>query len=297
MSLLSSLAFVLGHPLNRRRPGAAFGRWLRWQLGSRVLPGPVLVPFVNDVRLIVRPGMTGATGNVYCGLHEFEDMALVLHALRPGDLFIDIGANIGSYSMLGSAAGARVLSIEPIPSTFAWLAQNIAINGLGEQCRALNLGLGRGEDRLRFTGGLDTVNHVLAEGETTDNVLEVPVRPLDRVLEGQSPTLMKIDVEGFETEVLAGAAQALSNPELLAVVMELNGSGERYGFDEEALHREMLERGFETWRYRPFERTLEPLHGARSGSGNTVYVRDVTRLAERVRFAPRFRLGIGRREI
>ncbi len=294
MSLLNSLGFILRHPLNRRRPGAALMRWLRWQLGSRLLPGPVLLPFVDDVRLLVQPGMTGATGNVYCGLHEFEDMALVLHALRPGDLFVDIGANVGSYSMLGGGgAGAQCLSIEPIPSTFAWLTRNIAVNGLGDRVQALNLGLGRGEGRLRFTGGLDTVNHVLADGELADDALEVPVRALDAVLDGRSPSLIKIDVEGFETEVLAGAERALADPALMAVIMELNGSGARYGFDEDVLHRDLLGRGFETFRYRPFERALEPLHGARSGSGNTLYVRDAGRLAERVRSAVRFAVGKG----
>jgi hypothetical protein len=75
--------------------------------------------------------------------------------------------------------------------------------------------------------------------------------------------------------------------------MELNGSGARYGFDEDALHRDLLGRGFETFRYRPFERVLEPLNGARSGSGNTLYVRDAGRLGERVRSAPRFAVGRG----
>ena len=186
-----------------------------------------------------------------------------------------------------------MLAIEPIPTTFAWLIRNIAVNGLLERVRAHNLGLGRGEGRLRFTGGLDTVNHVLAAGEAADGVVEVPVRTLDAVLAGQSPTLIKIDVEGFETEVLAGAERALADPGLLAVIMELNGSGGRYGFDEEALHRDLLGHGFATYRYRPFERKLEPLHGARSGGGNTLYVRDAARLAARVRTAPRYRLGTG----
>ena len=102
-----------------------------------------------------------------------------------------------------------------------------------------------------------------------------------------------MDVEGFESEVLAGAGRALADPGLLAVIMELNGSGARYGFDEDALHGDLLGRGFETFLYQPFERVLEPLHGARSGGGNTLYVRDAGRLAERVRSAPRFRLGTG----
>lgn len=54
--------------------------------------------------------MTGATGNIYVGLHEFEDMAFLLHVLRRTDLFVDVGANIGSYTILaGGAAGAKLL--------------------------------------------------------------------------------------------------------------------------------------------------------------------------------------------
>ena len=49
--------------------------------------------------------MTGATGNIYCGLYEFLDMAFLLHFLRNGDLFGDIGSNIGSYTVL--ATGLR----------------------------------------------------------------------------------------------------------------------------------------------------------------------------------------------
>jgi len=291
--LLSSLRFLLRHPLNRRRSGAALARWLSWQLGSRLLPGPVVLPFVNDVRLIVQSGMTGATGNVDCGLHEVEDMALVLHALRPDDLFVDIGANVGSYTMLGAATGARCLSIEPIPSTFAWLMRNVGINGLGDRVHALNLGLGRGEGRLRFTDGRDTVNHVLAEGESAADAVEVPVRALDAVVDGRSPTLVKLDVEGFESEVLAGAGRALADPSLLAVIMELNGSGVRYGFDDNALHRKMLALGVTACRYERFERNLAPLIDAPNRSGNTLYVRDLDVVRERVDTARRFRLGTG----
>ncbi len=55
----------------------------------------------------------------------------------------------------------------------------------------------------------------------------VPVRSLGAVLDGRSPALIKMDVEGFESTVLAGAERALADPALLAVNMELNGSGVR----------------------------------------------------------------------
>src|SRR5437868_4075814 len=114
MGIINTLNFITRHPLNEQRKLKAIGRWLTWQVGSRLVPGPVAVNFVNDTMLLVSPGMTGATGNVYAGLHEFQDMAFVLHLLRQGDCFIDVGANIGSYTVLaGGGIGARCIAIEP----------------------------------------------------------------------------------------------------------------------------------------------------------------------------------------
>ena len=62
------------------------------------------------------------TGNIYCGLAEFADMAFVLHVLRAGDLFVDIGANAGAYTLLASSvAGAKTTCFEPVPATYARL--------------------------------------------------------------------------------------------------------------------------------------------------------------------------------
>jgi len=44
---------------------------------------------------VARPGETGVTGNIYTGLHEFSSMGYLLHVLREGDLFVDVGANVG----------------------------------------------------------------------------------------------------------------------------------------------------------------------------------------------------------
>ena len=99
---------LLNHPLNRPNKIAAIVRFLKWQAGSRLVGGGVIYPWLGDAKIIASPGETGVTGNIYCGLHEFEDMAFLLHVLRQGDLFVDIGANAGAYTVLASAVtGAR----------------------------------------------------------------------------------------------------------------------------------------------------------------------------------------------
>ena len=84
---------------------------------------------MNNARVVVRTGETGFTGNIYCGLDEFQDMAFLLHALRKEDLFVDIGANVGSYTLLAcSAIGAKGYCVEPVPSTYHRLMVNIRYN-------------------------------------------------------------------------------------------------------------------------------------------------------------------------
>lgn len=136
-------------------------------------------------------------------------------------------------------------------------------------------------------------NHVLADGEVAKHAVEVPMQTLDAIMDDRSPILIKIDVEGFEKEVLHGAARALKSASLLAVIMELNASGARYGVDDAELHQSMLEHGFATYRYSPFERVLSPVEDRQRSSSNLLYVRDISELRRRVREAKSYRLGIG----
>jgi len=266
---------------------AAIGRFARWQLVSRVTPFLIALPFVGDTSLFARRGMAGATGNYYCGLHEYRDMAFVLHALRPGNLFVDVGANVGSYTVLASGVvGARTIAIEPIPATFRYLELNAALNGLTGLVELDCLGLSGREGVLRFTASLDTVNHVVTEEESIDSV-EVRVATLDEVLQGRSPIVIKIDVEGHERAVLAGATKTLADPALLAVVMETNGSGTRYGVSDAELIQTLAQYGFKTFTYEPFARRLI---SAVPRDGNTIFVRDIEIVAKRVRESARYKL-------
>lgn len=291
MKALFDLAhYVWTHPLNAGGRVAALGRVLRWQIGSRLVPGAVAVPFVDATRLFVERGMTGATGNWYCGLHEHGEMAFVLHVLRDTDLFLDVGANVGSYTILASgAAGARSIAIEPVPATFARLRRNVALNGLDARVRCWQGGVSDRAGMLRFTTGLDTVNHVIAPGEQAPSV-EVPVKTLDDLVGDDVPAVVKIDVEGYERPVLAGAQRTLAAPGLLAVIMETNGSGARYGVSDDELVSTMRDHGFGMFAYDPIARRL---NAAERGGGNTIFVRNPEAVNVRVAAARRFSLVNG----
>jgi FkbM family methyltransferase len=203
--IVDVVRFLQAHPLTRTHQLRALARFARWQVQSR-LQDEVVVPWVDGCKLAVRRGMRGATGNIYAGLHEFNDMAFVLHFLRPDDLFVDVGANIGSYTILASGVrGARTIAFEPDPVTFAALTRNINLNELDILVEARKEALGATAGTANFTVGLDTINHVLSDASVSSRV--VKMQTLDRVLEGRAPVLIKLDVEGFESEVIRGAAK------------------------------------------------------------------------------------------
>ncbi|WP_156827211.1 FkbM family methyltransferase [Hyphomicrobium zavarzinii] len=264
-SILPTLQFIARHPLSSRRPFSAYWRYARWQVESR-LRDEVEFHWIEGSKLIVRNGMTGATGNIYCGLHEFVDMAFLLHLLRPGDLFVDVGANIGSYTVLASAVcGARSIAIEPDPGTVQSLKRNVEINRIGDRVTVIEAAIGAAAGMVRFTVGKDTTNRVAAASDEATR--EVKVRTLDDILANTDPVLIKMDVEGYEPQVIAGALATLAKQSLAAVITETT---------DPMIESVMKNCGFVRATYSPIERSIVAGGGrvaqyavrqARSGQG------------------------------
>jgi FkbM family methyltransferase len=283
-ALVRTSRFIASHPLTRDRKLAAFARLARWQLESR-LRSEVVVTWIAGTRLAVRREMHGVTGNIYCGLHEFTEMAFTLHLLRAGDLFADIGANVGSYTVLAAGVcGARVVAVEPGSAAGTALAKNIALNKLGDHVSVEAVALGDTFGELPFSLGQDPTNHVLSDRD--EHCQKVRQTTVDLLFADETPLAMKLDVEDYEAAVLAGAPATLANPGLRALIVELNGSGSRYGFNDQDTHRNLLRCGFTAYNYDPKSRLLAPQDGL--SSQNTIYVRDLDWIQYRLKKAQSF---------
>jgi FkbM family methyltransferase len=285
--------YISSHPLASRRKSVAYRRFFSWQIAQALLKRPILYPFVEDSVLLIEKGMTGATGNIYTGLLEFADMAFVLHVLRSGDIFGDVGANVGVYTILAARnAGARVFSVEPIPSTVQKLRRNVDLNEVSERVVILPYvaGDGSGPGVVRFTQTMDTVNHVIRDGEQIDwkDTVEIPVKTLDELLAGNIPAVIKIDVEGFEWPALMGAKAILASADLKAIIIELNRSGVAYGYSDQQIHELLLSFQFSPYAYDPFTRALRQL--STFGNENTIYIKDTAWITHRVQTARKFNI-------
>jgi FkbM family methyltransferase len=164
---------------------------------------------------------TGAVARMalLCAGYEHRECEVLAGALRPGGVFVDVGANVGWFSLTVAAhrPSSTVWAIEPVPATADQLAENLAASGLSRVViHRVVLGAADGTAELVATAD-SAFAHVSGAGRTTwtdrqEPTVTCPVTTLDRLWAAAGrPRVdaVKIDVEGAEPEVLAGAVTVL----------------------------------------------------------------------------------------
>lgn len=288
--MLALIRLFRHHPLTGFLGWKAFYNFIGWQLRVLVKPKRHIHKWIQNSRFYVARNETGLTGNIYVGLHEFSDMGFLLHFLNRNDLFIDAGANSGSYTILASAVvGAKTVAFEPVPATFKRLESNIELNEIEKLVRAKCVGLSSSSGTMYMTVDSDTTNR-LVSGDDCFNAVQVPVSKLDDFDFGESPVLLKIDVEGWEYEVLNGAKQLLANRSLLAVILEINDNAAKIGIKESEILNFLSSFGFRAYLYEPLTRELFLLEGKNIMGGNTLFLRELGIVKQRLKVSPEYRI-------
>lgn len=276
--------FIVKHPLCSNRKFACLFKFALWQIRTIFIKKELIVEWVNDTKMSLTKGNAGLTGNYYCGFMEYEDMMFLIHFLREDDLFIDVGANVGAYTLLASGVvGAKSHSYEPIIGTVRQLTHQIEINKLQDLVTIINKGVGSEVGKIFFTNNIDTTNHVTFN-DAYDNVTEVDVTTLDKQYNLDFSTVIKIDVEGYEAFVIDGGEDLFSNLNLRAIIIELNGLGENFGRIDSDIDAKLRQYGFISIKYNPQNRKVEETFTFDTGE-NTVYVRNVAETTVRCRTA------------
>ena len=248
-------------------------RWRRFlfeQLASAVRRGE-LRPFRVDL-----DGVWFETAHGFAVLCNFEDRILELDVhpvweemettfvssnIRPGDVFVDVGANIGYFSMLAAQnQPARVLAFEPVPGTFDLLTRNIRHNNLGEIIEPVNMALGSRDRTAKSVCALGPKNHIeytLDDDDAGLATVEVRIGPLDGWLKEHASIervdFIKVDIEGYEYEFLRGARETIRSfrPMVLMEVEEYRLA--KFGVTAEEVFGFMKEAGYEYLRVGPEE--------------------------------------------
>ncbi|MGH2683858.1 MAG: FkbM family methyltransferase [Actinomycetota bacterium] len=163
------------------------------------------------------------------GLYEPRKHAALQHFLRPGMTFLDIGANVGDFSLAAAKLmddHGTIVAVEPGADNAAWLRRSIADNGYSTiHVRQVALGETAGEVDLylsRHAGLHSLTPHTF---QRTVGSVKVPMSTLDEIVAAEGldrVDVMKIDVEGAEMGVLRGGAELFGRDDPMVVLLDLH---------------------------------------------------------------------------
>jgi FkbM family methyltransferase len=175
--------------------------------------GPVDVEYQGTAFRFHHQASATERGALFNPDYNLEELEFLRKHTPPGGVFVDVGANVGTYAMvlaLHVGADGKVIAIEPHPITFARLSFNKAASGFNQvNLVAAAAGPADGELMIETDGDNLGASHIVT-GTAAKDAISVPSWRLERILDeaGVSKVnTLKIDVEGFEDRVLTGFFQ------------------------------------------------------------------------------------------
>jgi FkbM family methyltransferase len=283
------LGGLLTHPASKQSPTGPLGRFVDWQLRQRVTRAPLLFLTPDGMRLRCYRGSRSASSVYYLGYPDWDEMHFLRRVLRPGDGFIDVGANVGVYSLLAASRvfpGGRIVCIEPDPLSATRLRENFSLNGLRDPV-VHEVCVGASNATLPFASGYDTASAIRIADEDSGNE-RVQVVPLDSLVDDpRCLTVGKIDIEGYEHQAFLGAQRLLELGHPRCWLVETNDACRAFGSTREPLRAELARFGFRLYALQREGRELTEVASGGPFPTNSIAVRDVDWLRAR---APRLRI-------
>ena len=230
------------HRFPRAKMVAKAGLELSWRAKVAFLgatTAPIIVTDAHGISVILRPSDRLSARYNLLREDDRDAFRVMQEVLRPGDVMLDVGANVGVYSVrAGVLVGpeGRVYSFEPVPTTLERLRQTIAINtaqnvtvipkAITNECGIVQINVYEGEG-LSGWSTLGRHPMVRPDGATVTPAvaIDVEAETLDEFCAREGighVRLCKVDVEGFEPNVFEGATRMLSEQRIDVVLFEIS---------------------------------------------------------------------------
>ena len=264
--------YVWEHPSNLGHRPRALLRLARYQVRARFLRRRAIAKLGEHSRLWVDLHRTAASKVLYANPPDMPEMLVWRQVLTGGGLFVDVGANVGTYTIWAAECGAEVIALEPAADTFGLLLENVALNGY--QVAAILAAAGDRCGTARFTAGRDACNRLDPDGPIETRLVTIDSLIGERYVAG-----MKVDVEGFEIAVLQGCTRALSERRIGLIQLEWNEMSQlTLGADRRPVADLLAQHGYQLFRPDPQGRLVAVTD---PGFGADVFARPSTKEATR----------------
>jgi FkbM family methyltransferase len=196
--------------------------------------------------------------------------------LKPTDIYLDIGANIGTTFIPAAkvVTAGQAIGFEPHPQIFAYLQENVALNNISQHVMLHNCALGGQNGHITFSDKKsDDQNQILVN----DSGLNVPINRLDDLTTAYDRIdLIKVDVEGYEKFVFEGAADTLAKTACIYYEV-CDAYFERFGYTTRDLLAILAASGFKQFQRRGGKtlRAIDSHHLTAPEPTNLIAIRDV----------------------
>ncbi|MXP44561.1 FkbM family methyltransferase [Allopontixanthobacter sediminis] len=187
------------------------------------VPNEAVQTMRGGYRIALRPASDALELRMYRNrTYEAGTLAVISRFLKLGDTFVDVGANLGLMTLHASrivGPEGKVVAFEPHPETYRRLIQNIELNNCSNvQPLQMAAGSGKSEAQIYDVPSVNIGRASLIRPDVDYRPAgQVKVSTLDEELDGQRVQFLKIDVEGFEAEVLAGASETLAKRPIISM--------------------------------------------------------------------------------
>jgi FkbM family methyltransferase len=232
LSIISrDLSTIFSHPYNNKNQLFAYLRYVFYLALRFFNINKIPIRAWGDRRLIWYKDSIQSNWFLFNYIIDWEEFCLIKHNLKKDSIFLDVGANIGYYSIWASKfiTSGRIFSFEPNGQAFNRLIENIKINNRVHNITSINQAVSQKNGDIYMTNNLDTLNHILSTKEKIDFNSSVKVKSttLDSFVDEYHIDFidyLKIDVEGFELDVLLGAEKLFKEKRIGIVQLEINNA-------------------------------------------------------------------------
>ncbi len=258
MSKLNLVSNIWHHPANQGKRLTTLLRSIVFVLRKRFVRRDFTFRFHNSL-LLSHPSSKSSSSAVYfSGLPDYWEMQFLKSYLRPGDKVIDIGANVGLYTVyMAELVGKEgsVDAFEPSESTFALLAENLKANALSN-VSAHKLACTNCNGRLGFESGDDhSLSHVIAD-TSEETKLHVEGVRLETYLHESSFSFAKLDIEGHEPFAIEGMGSWLERKIPPVFLIEMGGLSNQYGIRTDEFIARLNHMEYSIYTYDPVKNEL-----------------------------------------
>lgn len=239
LKYIKSLYSIINSHFNKQRKINTLLKLFWWKVNQLFLHLPTIIELNNGIKCICYPESSYGGLVIYTKWPEYYEMNFVLSHISDRSVFLDVGANIGVFSLLVASKikDGKIYAFEPSLRPLANFYENIKLNNLADLIKVENVAIYEKNSQVRLIESpISELNHFVYKGEDGSRGLLVRTVSLDSFLtKNKVPFVdfIKIDVEGAEMFVLKGLNNYLSRGKVKILLIEVNKNSKFYGIEPE----------------------------------------------------------------